>query len=82
MPEQRKLRSQPQPADGGRKKTGAEINAYLDNLVLSKRPAKTVRMKRNFLITFATLIGKEYPARRWTPFTPVSLSVPGGKGLA
>jgi integrase len=44
----------------GRKRIKDEIAAYLDNLVLSKRPAKTVRMRRNFLNAFADLIGKEF----------------------
>jgi integrase len=52
---------EPQPsADSGRKKIKEEITAYLDDLILSKRPAKTVRMRRNFLTAFADLIGKEH----------------------
>jgi hypothetical protein len=60
MLEQRDPRPQAQPAGGDRKKIKGEIDAYLDNLILSKRPAKTVRMKRNFLVAFAALIGKEH----------------------
>jgi integrase len=60
MPEQRDPRPQAQPAGGDRKKIKGEIDTYLDNLILSKRPAKTVRMKRNFLTAFAALIGKEH----------------------
>jgi integrase len=54
--------AQPQsaPADGGRKKIKSEIVAYLDDMVASKRPAKSVRMNRNFLNAFADLVGNEY----------------------
>jgi integrase/recombinase XerD len=52
---------EPQPsADTARKKIKEEITAYLDDLILSKRPAKTVRMRRNFLTASADLIGKEH----------------------
>ena len=52
---------QPQePVANGRKKVMDEISKYLDDMVASKRPGKSVRMNRNFLNTFANLIGKEY----------------------
>jgi integrase len=60
MPKQREPQPQSQQRNSERKKIKGDIDAYLDNLVLSKRPAKTVRMKRNFLIAFAALIGKEH----------------------
>jgi integrase len=44
----------------GRKKVNDEISQYLDDMVASKRPGKSVRMNRNFLNAFAKLIGKEY----------------------
>jgi hypothetical protein len=52
---------QPQgPVANGRKKVKDEISKYLDGMVASKRPGKSVRMNRNFLNAFAYLIGKEY----------------------
>ena len=52
---------QPQVAvANGRKKVDEEISRYLDDMVASKRPGKSVRMKLNFLNAFAKLIGKEY----------------------
>lgn len=44
----------------GRKKVDEEISRYLDDMVASKRPGKSVRMNRNFLNAFAKLIGNEY----------------------
>jgi integrase/recombinase XerD len=44
----------------GRKRVKDEISKYLDNMIASKRPGKSVRMNRNFLNRFANLIGKEY----------------------
>lgn len=44
----------------GRKKIKNEIAKYLDDIVASKRPGKSVRMNRNFLNTFENLIRKEY----------------------
>jgi hypothetical protein len=42
--------AQPQePVADGRKKIKVEITRYLDDMVASKRPAKSVRMDRNFL---------------------------------
>jgi hypothetical protein len=49
-----------EPVAHGRKKIKDEIAKYLDDMVASKRPAKSVRMNRNFLHAFANLIGKEY----------------------
>ncbi len=42
------------------KKVKDEISKYLEGMVASKRPGKSVRMNRNFLNGFANLIGKEY----------------------
>jgi integrase len=44
----------------GRKKVKDEFSKYLDDMVASKRPGKSVRMNRKFLNAFANLIGKEY----------------------
>jgi integrase len=53
--------AQPQePVANGRKKIKNEIVKYLDDMVASKRPGKSVRMNRNFLNAFTNLIGKEY----------------------
>src|SRR5271156_517715 len=49
-----------EPVANGRKKVKDEISNYLDGMVASKRPGKSVRMNRNFLNAFANLIGKEY----------------------
>jgi integrase len=49
-----------EPVANGRKKIKDEIPKYLDDMVASKRPGKSVRMNRNFLNAFASLIGKEY----------------------
>src|SRR5208283_2108823 len=49
-----------EPFANGRKKVKDEISKYLDDMVASKRPGKSVRMNRNFLNAFANLIGKEY----------------------
>ena len=49
-----------EPVANGRKKIKDEIAKYLDDMVASKRPGKSVRMNRNFLNAFAKLIGKEY----------------------
>jgi len=52
---------QPQePVANGRNRVKHEISKYLDGMVASKRPGKSVRMNRNFLNAFANLIGKEY----------------------
>jgi hypothetical protein len=56
---------QPQEAvANGRKKIQDEISKYLEDIIASKRPGKSVRMNRNFLNAFARLIGKEY-ADEW-----------------
>jgi integrase len=48
------LSAQPQePVADGRKKIKDEITRYLDDMVASKRPAKSVRMHRNFLNAFS-----------------------------
>jgi integrase len=53
--------AQPQaPVANGRKKVKHEISKYLDDMVASKRPGKSVRMNRNFVNALANLIGKEY----------------------
>jgi integrase len=49
-----------EPVANGRKKIKNEIVKYLDDMVASKRPGKSVRMNRNFLNAFAILIGKEH----------------------
>jgi len=48
------------PGDLGRKLVDDEITRYLDDMVAAKRPAKSVRMNRNFLNAFADLIEKKY----------------------
>jgi hypothetical protein len=46
--------AQPQePVADGRKKIKDEITRHLDDMVASKRPAKSVRMHRNFLNAFS-----------------------------
>lgn len=49
-----------EPVADGRKKIKDEISKYLDDIVASKRPGKSVRMNRNFLTGFANLTRKEY----------------------
>jgi integrase/recombinase XerD len=49
-----------QPVANGRKTVKDEISKYLDDMVASKRPGKSVRMNRNFLNAFTDLIGKEH----------------------
>jgi hypothetical protein len=49
-----------QPVANGRKKVKNEISKYLDDMVASKRPGKSVRMNRNCLNAFTNLIGKEH----------------------
>jgi hypothetical protein len=49
-----------EPVANGRKKVKDEIAKYLDDMIASKRPGKSVRMNRNFLYGFANLVGKEY----------------------
>ena len=49
-----------EPVAHGRKKVKDEITKYLDDMIASKRPGKSVRMNRNFLNGFANLVGKEY----------------------
>ena len=44
----------------GRKLIHEEIERYLEGLVAAKRPAKSVRMNRNFLSTFIDLAKKQY----------------------
>ena len=52
---------QPQePVVNGRKKVKDEISKYLEAMVASKRPGKSVCMNRNFLNAFTNFIGKEY----------------------
>lgn len=49
-----------EPVANGRQTIRDEIAKYLDDMVASKRPAKSVRMNRNFLNAFADLIETEY----------------------
>jgi integrase len=44
----------------GRKIIKDEVNAYLANLELAKRPHKTIQSKRGFLTSFLQIIGKTY----------------------
>ena len=54
-------RESPVPAvSNGRKLICEEIERYLEGLVAAKRPAKSVRMNRNFLNAFADLAKKQY----------------------
>lgn len=48
------------PLADGRKRVNDEVSKYLDDMVAAKRPGKSVRMNRNFLNAFASLIGREY----------------------
>jgi len=51
----------PVPAvSNGRKLICEEIERYLEGLVAAKRPAKSVRMNRNFLNAFTDLAKKQY----------------------
>jgi hypothetical protein len=52
---------QPQePVANGRRKIKDEIVKYLDDMVASKRPAKSVRMNRNFLNASTDLSGRVF----------------------
>ena len=54
-------RESPVPAvSHGRKLIREEIERYLEGLVAAKRPAKSVRMNRNFLNAFSDLTKKPY----------------------
>ena len=44
----------------GRKIIKDEVDAYLANLELAKRPHKTIQSKRGFLTSFLQIIGKTY----------------------
>ncbi len=62
-----RLRQNPQQRESsvhrvsnGRKLIREEIERYLEGLVAAKRPAKSVRMNRNFLNAFADLATKHY----------------------
>ena len=61
LSQQPQQRESPVPAvSNGRKVIRDEIERYLGGLVAARRPAKSVRMNRNFLNAFADLTKKHY----------------------